>query len=158
MYKLFIPIASFCLLALSVAGQNPAKWTFEAIDAGNCQANLILTGHLEEGWCTYSQFLESEDGPVATALSFDAGPHFKLLDKAVESGELVKTYDPVFMMTLSKFKHKAILTQKIEVLDPSKPITGYITYMVCNDEMCLPPRELPFTFSIPELKGCKAKH
>ncbi|HLP92483.1 MAG TPA: protein-disulfide reductase DsbD domain-containing protein [Saprospiraceae bacterium] len=158
MNRLHLSAALLCLFTLSASAQNPTKWAFNATDAGNCQADLVLTGTLEEGWCTYSQFLESEDGPVATSLTFNQGEHFKLIGKAVESGEIVKTHDPVFLMTLTKFKHKAIFTQKIEVLDPSKPITGYITYMVCNDEMCLPPREVPFSFTVPALKGCNTKH
>ncbi|MBN8679492.1 MAG: hypothetical protein J0M29_14780 [Chitinophagales bacterium] len=158
MNRLHLSAALLCLFTLAASAQNPTKWSFTATDAGNCQADLVLTGALEEGWCTYSQFLESEDGPVATSLTFNQGDHFKLIGKAVESGEIVKAHDPVFLMTLTKFKHKAIFTQKIEVLDPSKPITGYITYMVCNDEMCLPPREVPFSFTAPALKGCNTKH
>lgn len=158
MHRLFLPTLLLCFFAYAASAQNPAKWTFEATDAGNCQAALVFTGALEEGWCTYSQFLENEDGPVATSITFDPGSHYKLIGKAEESGEIVKAHDPVFLMTLSKFKHKAILTQKIEVLDPSKPITGYITFMVCSDEMCLPPREVPFSFTVPALKGCNTKH
>jgi hypothetical protein len=156
MVRLLFSSAILAFFALTGAAQNPVKWSFEAKDAGQCRADLVLTGAIQDGWYTYSQFLESEDGPVPTSITFDMGAHFKLLEKPVESGELIKVHDPVFMMTLSKFKHKAVFTQKIEVLDPSKPVTGYITYMVCNDEMCLPPREVPFSFSIPTLNGCKA--
>jgi len=142
-------------ISLTAIAQNPIKWSFSAKDAGNCQVDLIYTGVLEEGWCTYSQFLESEDGPVATMLNFEAGAHFKLLGKAAESGEIIKTYDKVFEMNLSKFKHKAILTQRVEVIDPSKPIVGNILFMTCNDEMCLPPKEVDFSIKIPALTGCK---
>lgn len=147
-----------CLvLSFNALAQNPIKWTFTAKDAGNCQVDLILTGILEEGWCTYSQFLDSEDGPVATTLNFVEAPNFKLLGKATEGGEIVQMHDVVFNMKLTKFKHKAVLTQRVEVLDPSKPITGAINYMTCNDEMCLPPKDAEFSFKIPALTGCKTK-
>ncbi len=142
------------ILAASLPAQNPVKWAFTAKDAGNCQVDLILTGTIDEGWYTYSQFLESEDGPVATSLTFSPALGYKLVGKATESGEIIKVHDKVFDMNLTKFKHKAILTQRVEVTDPTKPITGYITYMSCNDEMCLPPRDVDFSFKIPALTGC----
>ena len=142
------------LFSLSVFAQNPVKWSFTTKDAGNCQVDLIYTGIIEDGWYTYSQFLESEDGPVATTITFKEGAHFKLIGKAKESGEIIKTHDKVFDMNLTKFKHKAILTQRVEVKDASKAINGYLNFMVCNDEMCLPPKDLDFTFRIPALKGC----
>ena len=142
------------LSAASLSAQNPVKWAFTAKDAGNCQVDLIFTGTIDEGWYTYSQFLESEDGPVATALTFAPAPGYKLVGKATEGGEIIKVHDKVFDMNLTKFKHKAILTQRLEVSDPSKPLTGYITFMVCNDEMCLPPRDVDFSFKIPALTGC----
>lgn len=139
------------------AQPNPVKWTFTARDAGNCQVDIILTGVIDEGWCTYSQFLESEDGPVATAVQFGAGDGYQLSGKATESGELMKVNDPVFGMTLSKFKHKAIFTQRIVVKDTGKPVAGTITYMCCNDDMCIPPKTVDFSVKIPALAGCPAK-
>ncbi|MFN0034703.1 MAG: protein-disulfide reductase DsbD domain-containing protein [Saprospiraceae bacterium] len=145
------------LLSVAVFAQNPVKWSFAAKDAGNCQVDLVFTGIIDEGWYTYSQFLESEDGPVATTLTFQEGTHYKLIGKAQEGGEKITVHDPVFDMKLSKFKHKAILTQRVEVKDPSKPIVGYLNFMTCNDEMCLPPKDADFSFKIPALTGCSAK-
>jgi len=146
--------ALLLLFAASVFAQNPVKWSYTTKDAGNCQVDLIFTGTIDDGWYTYSQFLESEDGPVATLITFDQQPHFKLIGKAKESGEIIKTFDKVFEMNLTKFKHKAILTQRVEVTDPSKPIAGYVTFMVCNDEMCLPPKDVDFEFKPGPLSNC----
>ena len=142
------------LISTALFAQNPIKWSFSTKDVGNCQVDLIITGVIEDGWYTYSQFLESEDGPVATTLTFQAGAHYKLLGKAKESGEIIKVQDKVFDMMLTKFKHKAILTQRVEVTDPKMAINGYLNFMVCNDEMCLPPKDVDFTFKIPTLNGC----
>ncbi len=148
-------IALFCTIGSTIlVAQNPIKWSFSTKDAGNCQVDLILTGTIEEGWCTYSQFLESEDGPIATTLTFNQQGHFKLIGKAKEGGEIIKVHDKVFDMNLTKFKHKAIITQRVEVSDASKPIVGYITFMSCNDEMCLPPKDVDFTFKPGPLSNC----
>lgn len=151
----FSLLVLFCTLnAAFMVAQNPVKWSFTTKDAGNCQLDLIFTGTIDEGWYTYSQFLESEDGPVPTSITFDQQPHFKLIGKAKEGGEIIKAHDKVFDMNLTKFKHKAVLTQRVEVTDPAKPISGYINFMVCNDEMCLPPRDVDFSFKPGALSNC----
>jgi len=142
------------LSAFSISAQNPVKWSFSAKDAGNCQVDLIFTGTIDDGWFTYSQFLESEDGPVPTQITFSPGPGYKLVGKAKEGGDIIKVHDKVFDMELTKFKHKAVLTQRVAVTDPSKPITGYLNFMVCNDEMCLPPKDVDFSFKLPTLANC----
>lgn len=144
------------LFTAAAFGQNPVKWSFATKDAGNCQVDLIITGTIDDGWYTYSQFLESDEGPVATTITFKSHPGFKLVGKAKEGGEIIKVHDKVFDMELTKFKHKAVFTQRVEVSDPSKPISGYLTYMTCNDEMCLPPRDVDFDFNIGALNNCGA--
>jgi thiol:disulfide interchange protein DsbD len=124
MDRRFLFTLSALLIAFQAFAQNPVKWTFTAKDAGKCQVDLVFTGEIEDGWYTYSQFLESEDGPVATSITFSPGSNYKLVGKAKESGDILKTYDKVFDMNLTKFKHKAVLTQRIEVTDASKPVTG----------------------------------
>ncbi|MBK8969716.1 MAG: thioredoxin family protein [Lewinellaceae bacterium] len=134
--------------AASIFAQNPVKWAYTTKDAGNGQVDLIFTASIDEGWTTYSQFLESEDGPVPTSFTFQEGPHFELKGKTEESGDKFTKYDNVFGMKLTKFKHKGIFTQRVKINDPGKPITGYLTFMVCNDEMCLPPKDVDFEFKI----------
>ncbi len=51
-------------------------------------------------------------------------------------------------MNLTKFKHKAIFTQRVQVKDKSKPITGYLQFMACNEEMCLAPKTVDFKFQL----------
>jgi thiol:disulfide interchange protein len=138
----------FGLFAVLLTAQNPVKWAYATKDAGNGQFDLIFSGTIEDGWYTYSQFLESDEGPVPTSFTFEEGTHYKLVGKAVEGGEIIKVYDKVFGMNLTKFKHKAIFTQRIQVTDASKPIKGYHSYMTCNEEMCLPPKDVDFSFKV----------
>ncbi|HMG16802.1 MAG TPA: cytochrome c biogenesis protein CcdA, partial [Saprospiraceae bacterium] len=54
--------------------------------------------------------------------------------------------DPVFNMKVVKYLHKAIFRQSIKVKDPTKPIKGYLNFMTCNNERCLPPKDVDFSF------------
>lgn len=150
-------LSAFVLLLFATAltaQQKPVKWSFTTKDAGNCQVDLIFTASIDEGWCTYSQFLESQDGPNPLVLNFQEGSNYKLVGKAKESGGIVKEYDKMFRMNISKFKHTAVLTQRVEIKDASKPISGYLNFTACNDAMCMPPRDVDFSFKIPVLKSC----
>jgi len=51
-------------------------------------------------------------------------------------------------MQLIKYGDEATFTQKVKV-DPSvKTIKGYLTFMTCNDESCLPPKDIDFEIGL----------
>lgn len=133
---------------------SPVKWTFAYEDAGAPnEYNLIFTAKIDDGWAVYSQYLESDEGPVATEFTFDAGDHYSTIGKNEESGNIQTKFDKVFEMNLTKFKKTGIFTQKVKVTDASKPITGYLTFMTCDDERCLPPTDVDFSFKITPKTG-----
>src|SRR5690606_12408404 len=112
---------------------------------------------IEKGWWVYSQHLESEDGPIATTVNFDPGSHYKLVGANKESANVKKVFDKVFEMQVSKFAEYYTIEQKIKVTDPSKPITGYVNFMTCNDERCLPPTDVEFSLTATPAAGTKGK-
>ncbi len=143
------------LIAAITFAQSPVKWTFEAKCLGGGQYSLIATATIQDGNYTYSQFLSSDDGPRATSFEYVKGSHFSLEGKSVESGDRMELNDPMFdNMRIVKYKHRFVCTQKVKVSDPTKPITGYVTYMSCNDSQCLPPRDVDFRYLLP---NCESK-
>lgn len=123
---------------------NPVKWSVSINKKSEGKYEIITTAKIDEGWSVYSQYLESEDGPVATSFTYEEGGHFKLVDKNMESGNIKKEYDKFFDMQISKFSKEAIFTQQIEITDNSKPVYGYLTFMTCDDKQCLPPQDVDF--------------
>ena len=79
------------------AAQKPVKWSFAMKDAGKGEFDIVMTGTIDEGWYTYSQFLESDEGPVATTVNFQEGPHFQLIGKAKE-GWCVRRNGPLYQL------------------------------------------------------------
>lgn len=132
--------------SVTVWGQilNPVKWTTAYKQVSATEFDLIFTATIDDGWDIYSQFLESDEGPVATSFNFEAGTHYKLVGKCEESGNKKTTYDKVFDMKLTKFSQKGIFTQRVAVSDLSKPVTGYLEFMTCDNERCLPPKAIDF--------------
>ncbi len=144
-------LSSLILLftAFLLQAQSPVKWTYEAqCTAAKGEYNLIFNAEIQEGWTIYSQYLESNEGPVATTFEYDKGS-FSKIGKCEESGDKKTSYDATFEMNLTKFKHHATFTQKVKVTDPSKPIKGYLNFMTCDATHCMPPKDVDFSFKLP---------
>lgn len=136
----------FSCIAVSAWTQiyTPVKWTTELKDNGDGTYSFIANAKIDEGYWVYSEYLENEDGPIATTVNFDKSDHFKLIGKATESDNAKKVFDKTFEMEVVKFMHTYTITQKLKIIDPSQPITGYINYMTCNNDRCLPPVDVDF--------------
>ncbi|HJW27651.1 MAG TPA: cytochrome c biogenesis protein CcdA, partial [Saprospiraceae bacterium] len=126
---------------------NPVKWTTELKDNGDGTYSFIANAKIDEGWWTYSEYLPSQDGPIPTTINFDEGKNYKLIGKATESNNAKKIYDEFFQMDVVKFLHTFTITQKLKITDPAVPLTGYINYMCCNSERCLPPVDVDFSLT-----------
>jgi thiol:disulfide interchange protein DsbD len=128
---------------------NPVTWSFDSKHLSGDKFELIYTAKIDDGWTIYSQYLESEDGPVATTFEFDEGDHFSTNGKNNEDKLNRKEgFDKIFQMNVTKYTKKAIFRQKVKVKDYAKPITGYLTFMTCDASKCLPPKDIDFEFKL----------
>jgi len=61
------------LVSTSVAafGQilEPVKWTMDQKHIAGDEFELVFTAKIEDGWKVYSQYLESDDGPIRTSFN-----------------------------------------------------------------------------------------
>jgi thiol:disulfide interchange protein DsbD len=133
--------------ALCYGQNNTVSWTFESKKTNSKEYTLIFNASIQEGWYVYSQFLESDDGPVPTELVLQENKNIALEGKANEEGQKIEGFDKLFEMNITKFKKNLKISQKIKTTGPTT-IKGYLTFMTCNDEMCLPPSDVPFELQI----------
>lgn len=150
-------LAFFLFLSVGLAAQKPVHWTFEIKQLGGNEYNLIFHAKIDKNWAVYSQFIDG-DGPVPTSFEFEEGDHFKRIGKLTESGHKKSGFDKVFQIDITKFVEDAIFTQKVSVTDFSKPITGYLNFMTCDDKTCLPPTDVDFSFSPQPAKQAPITH
>ncbi len=145
------------LLALtffSVAAQiiEPIKWNFESIQDGRI-VELVFKADIETNWHLYDTNLP-EGGPIATQIVYEDSASFEFLGGLEKEPDPFEKYDEIFMMNLRFFSDEAILTQKIRLKsDEPVEISGFVLFMGCNDEMCLPPNEAEFTFQFNQNGG-----
>jgi thiol:disulfide interchange protein len=122
---------------------NPVSWEY-----GIENNEFVFTATIEEGWHVYSQHLPPDDGPIPTSFNFDANENLEIIGKAAE-GKAHTEFDPNFQMELAFFSDKAVFRQKAKA-SGDKPFTvkGFLEFMVCDDEMCLPPEMIDFEFEV----------
>jgi len=132
------------LLSLSSFGQDKVEWSYRYDSESEV---IIFSAKIEEGWHLYSQHINEGLGPVATSFNFDENKkQFKVIGKTNEPTPITE-YDPNFEGDLSFFKDSVEFTQKIKV-KKSGEVSGTITFMVCNESMCLPPVDIDFNLMI----------
>ena len=136
---LFISLFSF--------GQNPISWQVNSTDIGDNTYEIKIEADLDKGWHLYSQFLESDEGPLSTYIVYETS-NFELIGKTEEVG--VETHmDPVWEMDISFFSNHAIFIQKVKSLNPDSLLfKGNVNFMVCDDSQCLPPEDYTFQVNL----------
>ena len=144
----------FFLLAFSSLATSqvldPVKWKFEAEPISTNEYDLIFTANMDKGWTVYSQYT-SDEGPVPTYLEYESN-HFEKIGDAKESGKKKEGFDKLFEVNVIKFlsDEPYVIRQRIKTSDSTKPITGYVTYMTCDNNKCLPPTDVDFSISLPK--------
>jgi thiol:disulfide interchange protein len=148
--KIFFLVCLFLFTSLhSIHAQilEPVKWSFKVNRISDTDAELQFTATIDKNWHVYSQFVP-EKGPRPTIFTFDKPQGFQLVGK-VNEGKAIEEYDPNFEMNVKSFALKAVFTQKIKITT-NKPVkaTGILEFMCCDDHQCIPPTEVPFSFSM----------
>lgn len=145
---LIFSLLAFCFSFIKAQPKDPVAWTYTAKKKTDKTYDIIITATLPKPWHIYSQNTGS-DGPVPTSISFNANPLITKEGKVTEGGKLEKTYDENFKTNVLFYSNKVTFTQAIKLKTAAKTtIGGKIEYMVCNDQMCLPPKKISFSVKL----------
>src|SRR5574344_1380003 len=146
--RFFLTSILFTIIGISSFAQihEPVKFKTEIKKLSTTQAEIIFTGTIEPGWHVYSTDLPS-GGPISATFNVDKMEGATLDGKLKPIGKEIENFDKIFEMNLRYFGGTAKFSQKLKLTAPSFHVAGYLEYGACNDESCLPPTEVPFSFS-----------
>ncbi|MDP4798060.1 MAG: protein-disulfide reductase DsbD N-terminal domain-containing protein [Crocinitomicaceae bacterium] len=138
----------FFLISLSFESYSQEKvlWSYHYDETNE---ELVLDAQIADGWYIYSQVINEGIGPIPTSFTYFENSDVKLIGKTIEP-ESIREYDENFEGELNFFKENATFKQKMKV-STSTSVKGVITYMTCNDTMCLPPKDVEFVITINKL-------
>ena len=147
--KKLISSIMLALIALAAQAQilTPVKWKIKLDDKGGApEKEIVFTATADKGWHLYDMNLP-EGGPVSTSFTFETLNGAELIGQPVPSVKPTTVYDEQFAMNLRWYPGTVSFIQKLKITDPAKfKVEGEVEFMACNDETCLPPDQIPFSF------------
>ena len=141
--KLNFNMKSFVLYILLILGnftfsQNEVTWSIAAKNIKKKQQKIEVIASIKEGWHLYSANTPKSAGPIPISVDLDKGKFVKLKSAFVEKSQAIKKFDANFDSDVFIFEDEFRGELEVKVKkDTTLSVT--VTYMVCNEIMCLPP-------------------
>ncbi len=134
---------------------EPITWSFSSNRDGR-DVELEFKASIDKGWHLYDTSLP-EGGPIATQVVYNDSSRFEFQGELMKTPQPVQKFDSTFQMDLRYFSDEATLKQSIRLKsDEPVEISGYVLFMGCDDETCLPPNEAAFSFQFNGADGAGA--
>jgi len=151
-----ITIRSFFLSSLisiglhSYAQMGSAKqvsWIYSSKKIADKTYELQITANITGNYHLYATKAGVE-GPVATTFTFSPNPLIALEGGIIEKGKRITKREEAWDGNVNFFEKTVTFVQKVKTKSNAKTnVNGKVEFMVCNDDLCLPPSEI--TFKIP---------
>lgn len=138
-------MALFCL-PMFAQMQDPVQFKAEWKEISATEAEIVFTGTIDAGWHVYSTEL-GDGGPTSATFNIDEIKGAELVGKLTPGAGEIDKMDPIFGMQVRYFEKSAKFTQKVKLTGGDYVIKGYLEYGACNDENCLPPTAVDFSYN-----------
>lgn len=152
--KKYISFLSIIFLSLSLSGfaqmgsAKQVSWTFASKKIGDKQYEVKITATISGNYHLYAQ-VAGVEGPVPTTITFTPNPLLTLDGKPLEQGKKITKMEEAWGGKVNFYEKTVTFVQVVNAKTKAKTsLNGKIDFMVCNDELCLPPAEVPFKIAI----------
>lgn len=135
-----------CTVTCMAQMQDPVHFKSELKQISGTEAEIVFTATIDDGWHVYSTDLP-DGGPISATFNVDKIEGAELVGKLTPVGKEEDKFDQMFQMQVRFFEHNAQFVQKIKITGAAFKIEGYMQYGACNDQNCLPPTDVNFSFT-----------
>ena len=149
---LLIAFLASLVLPVGAQIQNPVKFTVSQQKVSDSELEIIFQGTIAPGWHVYGTDIAA-GGPIRAELTTETCEGATLNGALQTRGKVHKAMDKMFGMEVSYMEGTATFVQKLTLTEPTYKVSGFLTYGACNDENCMPPTDVEFSF---EGEGVKA--
>lgn len=126
--------------------QDPVHWKFSVTDVSKTEKELQFTASIDDHWHVYGINIP-EDGPTPTSFTFTTVEGAELVGNVTSASNLITKYDETFGMELNWYEKEVTFVQRIKLTGETFTVKGYLRYMCCDDQSCLPPTNEEFEFT-----------
>jgi thiol:disulfide interchange protein DsbD len=138
----------FSAVTLNAQILEPVKWAFSLNKLSETEYEIVADATIEENWHLYSSEIAG-GGPVATSVVMINSGEQLNIGALREEPEADVQFDQAFDMELAWFSNEARFILPVTVMDQNiSELEGYVEFMSCDDEQCLPPDRIDFSFDL----------
>ena len=126
---------------------DPVKWQFWAEKESDGQTyTLYAKAAIQAGWHVFSLNPGGDGLLIPTGITVNDREQFRDVGALMVEGKEVRK-EMEGMGMVSYYEYEAVF--KLSLI-PYKPgnVSGVVSFQVCNDRMCLPPAEVPFSVKL----------
>ncbi|MBR1464032.1 MAG: thioredoxin family protein [Prevotella sp.] len=142
---ILVALMAVFALAAQAQMQDPVHFTVSQKQVSPTEVDVIFTGKIDAGWHVYSTGLPA-DGPISATITTEKAEGAKADGKLKAQGKEISTFDKLFDMNLRYFENSVTFVQRYKVTGKTYDIKGFLEYGACNDQNCMPPTQVEFSF------------
>ena len=139
-----LSVVFLSLLSTWAFGQEKIEWSFEY---AAFPSSIQISAKIENGWHLYALDLDPSIGPVPTQIVLEKNKLVKELQPFEVRTIAKKSFEANFGAEVSYYEHDFLASKRILVKKPTI-VKGELTYMLCDDKRCLPPKTIPFEIKV----------
>ena len=154
---IFTIFACFFACACAVAQSSfvTTKVEQHAVNGHDDLVELVFSFSMQPGWHVYGP--DNDGGPTPMTISFEQLEGARAEGGIQLSPTPIRIQDPLFDCEVTFVEKAATAKQRLRLTGGKWHASGYLRYGACNDQNCLPPTPVEFTFNGELKKAAKAE-
>jgi thiol:disulfide interchange protein len=145
---LMVVVVLFMATTIFAQVEDPVTWSFTTENVNGDEADLLFSATIDYPWHLYSAYLPA-GGPIPTRPYFDESDAYSLVGEVVEVTKPKVKFDEGFQMDVGTLAGNAVFMQRVKFDGTgTQTVTGEIEFQVCDDNTCLPPKLVAFSFKV----------
>lgn len=138
-------LAFLMVLPVWAQFQDPVKFSVTQNALSDSEFEIVFSAKIDAGWHVYSTDIP-DGGPTPATITFEGKDGAEPVGKLAVRGNVHTAYDNMFGMKVSFMEGTATFVQKMRITAAKYSVKGYLNYGACNDENCMPPTDVEFSF------------
>ena len=135
----------FLFLFVAVALHAQVKFTASMQQTAPDEITISFSGTMAKGWHVYAP--EEKHGPIAASFNVDKIEGAKVEGPLKANKPATKKFEAVWKGEVAFYEDNVTFSQKVKLTGKEYKIEGYFEFGACNDETCLPPTSVDFSYS-----------
>ena len=125
--------------------QTPVRFSVQQKRLSDNSLEVEFVGKADAGWHVYGTDI-ADGGPTRAELKLEKTVGLKPDGTLRATGSVHRAVDDLFEMEVSYMEGTVKFAQKFIITGPKYEVAGYLTYGACNDQNCMPPTNVEFSF------------